>query len=261
MKPTILNIKLEKPLVFFDLETTGLNVAKDRIVSISIVKANIDGTTECKSAIVNPEIPIPTVASDVHGITDDMVKDKPTFSKISKSLYAFMDGCDIAGFNNNNYDNIILCEEFNRVKLVFPNGDVKSVDACNIFKKMEQRTLTAAYKFYCDKNLEDAHTSDVDTLATYEVFVAQVNRYEELKGKSINEIADFCKTDNRVDMAGKIIKDENGDYLFNFGKHQNQKVLKDKFTIGYAEWMLSGDFSSNTKVVLRQILTSQDAPF
>lgn len=252
-----LNIKLERPLVFFDLETTGLKPT-DRIVSISVLKIFPDGQREGKSAIVNPEMPIPKNVSDVHGITDEMVKDKPMFKQIGKSLYAFIDNCDIAGFNNNMFDNVILCEEFGRLGLEFPKEGVLSVDACAIFKKMEQRTLSAAYKFYCDKNLDDAHTSDADTIATYEVFVEQVEKYEELKGKTLVEIAEFCKMDNRVDLAGKVIKNEAGEYLFNFGKHKDQKVLDNS---SYAEWMLVNDFSENTKAVLRKILKSKDEVF
>jgi DNA polymerase-3 subunit epsilon len=257
-----LKIKLARPIVFFDLETTGLNVATDRIVSISCYKILPDGQTEGKSAIVNPTIPIPKEASDVHGITNEMVKDKPLFKQIAKSLADFMKGCDIAGFNNNSYDNVLLCEEFGRCGIDFPSGDTMSVDVCTIFKKMEQRTLSAAYKYYCGKNLEDAHSSIADTLASFEVFVEQVKKYDELKGKSIQEIAEFCKTDNRVDLAGRIVK-VNGEYLYNFGKHKNQKVLDNP---SYAEWMISQDFPSNTKAVLKQILTDagvlkNDNPF
>lgn len=243
-------LKLERPLCFYDLETTGVK-STDRIVSITVLKVLPSGETEVKSALVNPEIPIPKEASAVHGIFDSDVSDKPTFSKIAKSLNSFIEGCDIGGFNNRQFDDIILCEEFGRANIVFPTVDVRRIDACTIFKKMEQRTLAAAYKFYCDKTLEDAHSSKADTLATYEVFLAQMQKYEELHGKTIDEIADFCKLDNRVDLAGKIIKNENGDYLYNFGKHQNQKVLENT---SYANWMLDNDFSGNTKAVLRMIL-------
>lgn len=261
MYKAILNMKFERPIVFFDCETTGLNVAKDRIVSISVLRVNPDGSTEGKSAIVNPEMPIPKEASDVHGITDDVVVGKPTFKQISKSLHTFMKDCDIAGYNNNQFDNVILCEEFSRVGLDFPEGVVRSIDVCAIFKKLEQRTLSAAYKFYCGKELDDAHTSTADTIATAEVFAAQLNKYDELKAKTIDEIADFCKVDNRVDLAGRIIMNEQGEYLFNFGKNRNQKVLENR---SYAEWMLSSDFSGNTKAVLRKILsdnTNSDNPF
>jgi DNA polymerase-3 subunit epsilon len=243
-------LKLERPICFYDLETTGIKPS-DRIVSITVLKVFPSGEKEVKSALVNPEMPIPKEASDVHGIHDADVADKPTFSKISKNLNKFIEGCDIGGFNNRQFDDIILCEEFGRANIVFPAVDVRSVDACTIFKKMEQRTLTAAYKFYCDKTLEDAHSSEADTLATYEVFLAQLQKYEELQGKTIDEISNFCKLDNRVDLAGKIIKNENGDYLYNFGKHQNQKVLENT---SYANWMLDNDFSGNTKAVLRMIL-------
>lgn len=262
MAKSKLKIKLERPIVFFDLETTGLNVVTDRIVSISVYKILPDGQTEGKSAVVNPTIPIPKGASDVHGITDEMVKDKPTFKQIAKSLSDFMKGCDIGGYNNNSYDNIILLEEFLRCGIDFPSGDVVSVDVCSMFKKLEQRTLSAAYKFYCGKDLEDAHSSTTDTLATFEVFTEMIKKYDELKGKSIQEISDFCKTDNRVDLAGKVVK-VNGEYLYNFGKHRNQRILDNP---SYAEWMLSQDFSSSTKTVLKQILSEggvlkSDNPF
>lgn len=243
-------LKLERPLCFYDLETTGVKPS-DRIVSITVLKVFPSGEKEVKSIILNPEMPIPKEASDVHGITNEMVDKAPTFKKIAKSLNSFIEGCDIGGFNNRQFDDIILCEEFGRANIVFPAVDVRSVDACTIFKKMEQRTLTAAYKFYCDKTLEDAHSSEADTLATFEVFLAQLQKYEELQGKTIDEISNFCKLDNRVDLAGKIIKNENGDYLYNFGKHQNQKVLENT---SYANWMLDNDFSGNTKAVLRMIL-------
>lgn len=246
-----INFKLDRPILFFDLETTGLNLANAKIVSLSVLKVFPDGQTEGKSAIVNPEIPIPKEASDVHGITDDIVVGKPSFQKIAKSLHSFMEGCDIGGYNSTNYDVPILCEEFMRVGIEFPNEDVKLIDVCTIFKKMEQRTLTAAYKFYCGKELEDAHTSDADTKATFEVFMSQLEKYEELKGKTIQEIADFCKTDNRVDLAGKVVKNENGDYLYNFGKHNGQKIIDNP---SYAQWMLENDFSGNTKSVLRKVL-------
>lgn len=256
-----LNIKLERPIVFFDLETTGLKVATDRIVSISAIKLMPDGKKECKSAIVNPEMPIPKEASDVHGITDEMVVNKPVFSKIAKSLHAFFEGCDIAGFNSNSFDNILLFEEFNRVNLMFPNPDVRSIDVRNIFVKMEERNLTAAYKFYCQKSLEDAHNSDADIKATAEVFLAQIDKYEDLQGKSVSEIADFCSMDSRIDLAGKIAKNKDGVPVFNFGMHKDKPVKEViEKNPSYYDWFMGGDFSSNTKAVLKQIV-KEDAPF
>ncbi len=253
MKKQKLKLKLERPLVFFDLESTGLNTSSDKIVSLSFFKIYPDGKTEGKNAILNPEMEIPEAASSIHGITNSIIQEKkcPTFKQIAKSLYAFIKDCDIIGFNNGYFDTPMLCEEFNRVGIDFPTGDVKMIDVCTIFKKMEQRTLAAAYKFYCNKDLENAHTSDADTLATYEVFIEQLERYDELKGKSLEELAEFCKFDNRVDLAGKIVKNENGEYLYNFGKHKNQKVIDNP---SYAQWMLSSDFTSNTKTVLNKIL-------
>lgn len=247
----IMNLKLERPIAFFDVETTGVNVVSDRIVTISVLKVHPNGKKDGKTAIINPEIPIPTKASEIHGITDEMVLDKPKFKQIAKSLFDFMANCDIGGYNNNNFDNIILSEEFRRAGIDFPQGEIRSIDACAIFKKMEQRTLEAAYKYYCGKELEDAHTSHADTQATYEVFIKQLERYSELHGMNIDELSKFCQTDNRADMAGKVIIDENGDYLYNFGKHKGQKVIENP---DYADWMLNSDFPSNTKVVLRKIL-------
>lgn len=244
-------LPLNRPIVFYDVETTGLNVACDRIVSISIVKVMSNGKTEGKAATINPQIPIPKAASNVHGITDDMVKDLPPFKKLAKGIYAFIDGCDIAGYNNTNFDNIILSEEFSRCGLTFPQPNTLNIDVCTIFKKMEQRTLEAAYQFYCGKQLTNAHTSNADAIATLHVFEEQIKKYPELQGKTLEEIAQFCALDNRADLAGKIITDEHGNHLYSFGKHKGQKVLDEPT---YAQWMLAGDFASNTKYVLTQIL-------
>lgn len=253
-----MKLKLKRPIVFFDLETTGVNVVTDRIVSISILKICTDGSREGKSSLVNPDMPIPKTSSDIHGITDEMVANKPKFKNISKSLFEFIKECDIAGYNNNTFDNIILSEEFRRVGIDFPDGDIKSIDVCAIFKKMEQRTLIAAYKFYCNKDLEDAHSSSADTMATYEVFLKQLEVYNELQGMTIDELDKFCKVDNSVDMAARIIADENGEYLFNFGKHKGLKISDN---LDYAEWMLGQDFPSNTKYFLKKILEKRSNLF
>jgi len=247
-----MGLNLKKHLAFFDLETTGVSVSSSKIVSISILKLMSDGTTIGKSTLVNPTIPIPKEASDVHGITDEMVADKPTFKQISKSLLRFFDGCDIAGYNINSFDNPLLYEEFLRCEIIFPTPDVKSVDVLNIFKKMESRTLSYAYKFYCGKTLEDAHSSQADTLACKEVFLAQIEKYPELIGKEVEFYEQFSKADNRVDFAGKILKDENGELRYGFGKANGKKISDDT---GFGGWMLNQDFiTNNTKNIIRHEL-------
>lgn len=245
-----MRLKLVRPLSFFDTETTGVNVGSDRIVSISVLKLNPDGSTDGKSTLINPTIPIPKEASAVHGITDEMVKDKPTFKQISKALFSFFDGCDIAGYNNNNFDNAILWEEFFRCGIEYPTPDVKSVDVLNIFKKMETRTLSYAYNFYCGKQLEDAHDSRNDTVACKEIFLAQVEKYPELMDKDIDFYRDFSKVDDRVDIAGKIVRDSEGNLRYNFGtKQKGMKISEDT---GFADWMLKQTFiTENTKNVVR----------
>jgi DNA polymerase-3 subunit epsilon len=247
-----LNLNFKRPIVFFDIEATGLNVNYDRIVSISVIKIHSDGTMEAKSALLNPQIPISKEATSVHGIKDEDVVNCPTFKQISKSLYNFLKGCDLAGYNNSNFDNLILFEEFLRSEIEFPDEDVKFIDVFNIFRKMEQRNLSAAYKFYCGKELVEAHSSNSDTIATLEVFAAQLNRYEELKNKTFDEISEFSKMDNRVDLAGKIALNENGEYVYNFGKYKNTRIIDN---ISYAEWMLNSDFPTNTKTILNKILS------
>lgn len=245
-----MRLKLDRPLSFFDTETTGVNVGSDRIVSISVLKLNPDGSTDGKSTFINPMMPIPVEATAVHGITDEMVKDAPTFKQISKSLYKFFEGCDIAGYNNNNFDNAILYEEFLRCGIEYPTPDVKSVDVINIFKKMETRTLSYAYKFYCGKEMEDAHSSKADTVACKEIFLAQIEKYPELMDKDVAFYSDFSRVDNRVDHAGKIVRDEQGRLRYNFGTKQKGMLISED--TGFAEWMLKQPFlTENTKNVVR----------
>ncbi len=247
-----MRLKLSRPLSFFDLETTGVNVSTDRIVSISVLKLNPDGSTDGKSTLVNPTIPIPIGATEIHGITDEMVKDKPTFKQISKGIYKFFEGCDIAGYNSNNYDNPMLYEEFLRCGIEYPTADVKSVDVLNIFKKMETRTLSYAYNFYCGKNLDSAHDSKYDTLACKEIFLAQVEKYPELLDKDIDFYRDFSKVDDRVDFAGKIVRDAEENLRYNFGKANGKKISEDT---GFGEWMLKQTFlTENTKNIVRNEL-------
>ncbi len=247
-----LPIGIGKPIAFFDLETTGLDIAKARVVSISVVKLFPNGKREARSTLVDPEIPIPKETSDIHGITDEAVKGKPKFKQIAKGIREFIGSSYIAGFNNNHFDNAVLAEEFCRCGFVFPDADNKSIDVGTIFKKMEERTLTAALKFYCNEELgADAHDSYHDTVATVSVFIAQLERYPQLAQMSIDEIAEFCKYDDRVDFAGKISIDADNDYIFNFGQHKGKKVKDEP---KYANWMLANDFTHNTKMYVQKAL-------
>ena len=248
-----MNLNLQRPMAFIDLETTGINVSSDRIVEISILKIMEDGQRHVKTRRVNPGIPIPAETSAIHGIYDDDVKDEPTFQQIAKSLYIFIDGCDLGGFNSNRFDIPLLEEEFLRADIHFDSRERMCVDVQNIFHKMEQRTLVAAYKFYCDKDLEGAHSAEVDITATYEVLEAQIARYEELQG-DVQFLHDFSKRNNALDGMNRIYEDDDGKACFNFGKHKEKAVL-DVFAKdpSYYAWMMKGDFALSTKRVLSEI--------
>lgn len=247
-----MSLKLQRPLITFDIETTGKEVASSRICQISIIKEHPDGTIEKKSRLVNPSIEIPAEATEVHGITNEMVENEPPFKSISKKMLEFMSGCDFVTYNGNNFDIPILAEEFLRCGISFPEPNTRLIDAFSIFLKESPRTLVAAYKTYCGKDLDDAHNAEADTNATYEVFKKQLEVHESLQGKTIDEIHDYCNPTKRMDLAGKIIIDENGEYLYNFGKNQGKKVKDD---LSYANWMISANtFTLNTKNVLSKIL-------
>lgn len=248
-----MSLKLSKPLAFFDLETTGVNIATDRIVEISIVKISPDGSKEVKTKLINPTIPIPIESSAVHGITDNDVKDKPKFVDVAQELSSFIDGCDLGGFNSNKFDIPLLAEEFLRANVDFDISERNLVDVQNIFHKMEQRTLSAAYQFYCNKNLDNAHSAEADTLATYEILEAQIEKYDELKN-DVKFLADFSQRTNNADLLGRIVYNENGIEEFNFGKHKGTPV-KDVLVNepGYYSWMMNGDFPLYTKKVLTKI--------
>ena len=211
-----MNLKLKRPIIFFDLETTGVDAAKDRIVEISMVKININGEKQVKTRRINPEMPIPAEATAVHGITDEDVKDEPTFKQIAKSLAKYIEGCDFGGFNSNRFDLPVLVEEFMRAEVDVDFRNRKFIDVQNIFHKKEQRTLVAAYKFYCDKDLENAHSAEADTLATYEVLEAQIERYGDI-GSTVEELASFSTHNEMVDFAGRISLNEKGEEVFTFG--------------------------------------------
>ena len=248
-----MQLKLKNPLVFFDLETTGINITKDRIVEISYLKVTPDGKEECKTRRVNPQMPIPEQATAIHGITDDDVKDCPAFKELAKSLAAQIEGCDLAGFNSNRFDIPLLAEEFLRAGVDIDLTKRKFVDVQTIFHKMEQRNLIAAYKFYCGKELTDAHSAESDTRATYEVLMSQLDKYPELQN-DVDALSEFSSFNNNVDFAGRMIYNENGEEVINFGKYKGQ-LVKDvlKKDLGYYGWIMQGDFSLNTKQKLTEI--------
>lgn len=252
-----MNLNLTKPLAFFDLETTGLNIASDRIIEISIVKINIDGTKEVKTKLINPTIPISPESTAIHGISDDDVKNEPSFKQISKELAKFLEGCDLAGFNSNRFDVPMLVEEFLRADVDFDISKRKLVDVQNIFHKMEQRTLSAAYKFYCNNELVNAHSAEADTTATFEILEAQLSKYKDLKN-DVGFLSEFTKMNNNVDLIGRIVYDENNVEVFNFGKHKGKSVKEVlEKEPSYYHWMMNGDFPLYTKKVLTKIKLSE----
>ena len=248
-----MELNLKNPLVFIDLETTGVDIVKDRIVEIALLKLKPNGQSEVKVHRVNPTVPIPAEATAIHGITDEDVKDKPTFQEIAKSLANMMEGCDLAGFNSSKFDFPLLAEEFLRADIDFDFQKRKFIDVQTIFHKMERRTLEAAYKFYCDKDLTDAHSAKADTMATYEVLKAQLDRYPELEN-DINFLSEFSYHKQNADLAGRIIFDENGIEVFNFGKHKGKSVEGILSTEpSYYSWVMNGEFPLYTKKVLTNI--------
>lgn len=264
-----MNLNLTKPLAFFDLETTGISVGSDRIVEISIVRVNIDNTTDKLTKRVNPTIPIPVSSSKIHGIYDKDIADCQTFKELAPQLAQFLTNCDLAGFNSNKFDVPVLVEEFLRAEIDFDFKNRKLIDVQNIFHMMEPRNLSAAYKFYCDKKLENAHSAEADTIATYEIFKAQLERYkdtelEDDKGNKhkpvqndMNILSTFTARNRNADLAGRIIFNESGVEVFNFGKHKD-KPVKEVFEKepSYYNWMMQGDFPLYTKKIITQIRLS-----
>ncbi len=247
-------LQLTKPLAFIDLETTGINLGTDRIVEIAIIKILPDGNKSIKRKLVNPETPIPKAASDIHGITDEMVKDAPTFRQIAQELKQILDGCDFGGYNSNRFDIPLLVEEFLRAEVDFDMKGRRMLDVQNIFFKMEQRTLGAAYKFYCSKVLEGAHSAEIDATATAEILDAQLQRYPEL-GNSVDSILKFLGEEVVVDFARRFVM-ENGVEVFNFGKFKGRPVAEVlNSEPQYYDWMMRGDFPLHTKNKLREIYT------
>lgn len=244
-------LKLERPLIVFDLETTGTNITHDRIVEISLIKVHPDGSREERTRRLNPEMHIPESSTAIHHITDEDVAGEPTFRQVARSLLEMFEGCDIAGFNSNKFDVPLLMEEFGRVGLSFDVAGRRFIDVQNIFHKKEQRTLVAAYKFYCGGDLEDAHSALADTRATYEVLLGQLERYDDL-APDVASLAEYSGAGRNVDLAGRIVLDDNDVEVFNFGKHRGKAVKEVlRKEPSFFDWVMQGDFPKNTKDVLR----------
>lgn len=248
-----MELSLTRPICFFDLETTGVNVSKDKIVEISILKVFPNGNKESKTWLVNPGIPIPPQTTAVHGITDEKVANEPSFKQLSKSIYELIKGSDLAGFNSDRFDIPLLAEEMLRAEIDVDFKKFLTVDVQTIFHKMEKRNLSAAYKFYCGKELENAHSAEADTTATYEVLKAQIEKYDDLEN-DITSLSAFSTRRKSVDFAGFILVDDDGDPSFSFGKHKGRKVneILDQEP-GYFSWLLNADFPLYTKKVLTAI--------
>ena len=249
-----MNLNLKNPIVFFDLETTGTNINSDRIVEICYIKVYPNGNEESKTLRINPEMHIPEASTAIHGIHDEDVANCPTFKEVAQNIANDIEGCDLAGFNSNRFDIPVLAEEFLRAGVDVDLMKRKFVDVQVIYHKLEQRTLSAAYKFYCGKNLEDAHTAEADTRATYEVLKAQLDRYPEELKNDIDFLSAYSCHNRNVDFAGRIVYNDKDQEVFNFGKYKGVPVMevleKDQ---GYYSWILNGDFTLNTKNVLTKL--------
>ncbi len=248
-------LQLTKPLAFIDIEATGSNPSTDRIVEIAIIKHLPDGNRTVKRKLINPEIPIPKVVQDIHGISDDMIKDAPVFKQAAHEIKQFLDGCDISCYNAYRLDMPLLMEEFIRAGVEFEMKGRKLVDVQKIFHQMEQRTLAAAYKFYCNKTLDGAHGAEVDAAATAEILQAQVEKYPQL-GSTLDSIIKAIGEDNIIDYARRFVYDDKGTELFNFGKHKGRPVADVlKAEPQYYDWMMKGEFPMNTKQKLTEMYT------
>lgn len=252
-----MELNLKNPIIFFDIETTGLNIATDRIVEISMIKVMPDGSKETKTRRINPTIPISPEAEAIHHISNENVKDCPTFKQIAKSLAQWMQGCDIAGYNSAKFDIPLLSEEFLRAGVDFDFRKRNLVDVQNIFHKMEQRTLVAAYKFYCHKELYQAHSAESDTTATFEVLKAQLDKYPDILKNDVKFLAEFSAKSKFADYAGRIVYNDKNIPVFNFGKHKG-KAVTDVLRIepSYYSWIMNGDFTLDTKKVITDIKLS-----
>ena len=255
-----MNLKLEKPIVFFDLETTGVNIATDRIVEIAILKVFPNGNKESKTWLVNPEIEIPQGATDVHGITNEKVVTEPTFKELAPAINKMIEGCDLAGFNSNRFDIPLLAEELMRAGIDFDMKNRKAIDVQVIFHKKEQRTLSAGYQFYCGKELEGAHGAEADTNATYEILLAQLDKYDDIEN-SVDALSEYSTHGERADFAGFILMNEDKQEIFSFGKYKGrtvEEVLKE--IPGFNNWIQNAEFPLYTKKVLREIKERMSAP-
>lgn len=248
-----MKLELNRPLVVLDLETTGIDITKDRIVELCFVKLHPDGTREIKTRRVNPEMHIPKEATAIHGISDEDVANEPTFKQIAVAMAKWVEGCDFAGYNSNRFDIPVLVEEFLRAGVDIDFSKRHFIDVQNIFHKKEQRTLGAAYKFYCGADIENAHSAQADTVATLEVLLGQLERYDDLD-TNVQGLAKYTTMNDNVDFAGRVIRNDKGVPVFNFGKHKGRSV-SEVFTFepGYYTWMMNGDFALNTKNVITEI--------
>jgi DNA polymerase-3 subunit epsilon len=248
-------LQLKKPLAFIDIEATGTNVSTDRIVEIAIVKVMPDGNRTVKRKLLNPQMTIPQVCIDLHGITNEMVKDAPVFKQVAQEIRQFLDGCDLSCYNAYRLDIPMLMEEFIRAEVEFEMKGRKLIDVQKIFHQMEQRTLSAAYRFYCNKSLENAHSAEADAVATAEILNAQVERYPQL-GTSVESVLKVVGEDSIIDFARRFVYDDKGMEVFNFGKHKGRPVAEVlKAEPQYYDWMMKGEFPMNTKQKLTEIYT------
>lgn len=255
-----MQLQLKRPIAFFDLETTGVTLGLDRIIEISVLKLHPDGSKEIYTRRINPGRAIPPEITKLTGISDDDVKDQPVFEVLAKEIHQFFENCDLAGYNSNKFDVPFLVEEFYRAGVEFVVRGRKLVDVQNIFHKMEPRTLSAAYKFYCGKTLENAHSAEADITATAEILEAQLAKYEELE-KGVEFLHDFTNLHKTVDLAGRMVFDPQQRAVFNFGKHKGKPVTE-VFTAepSYYDWLMKGDFASETKAAFKQIWESMRVP-
>ena len=255
-----MNLNLTKPIVFFDLETTGVNIATDRIVEIAVLKVFPNGNKESKTWLVNPEMEIPQGSIDIHGITNEKVVTEPTFKELASQVSDLISGCDLAGFNSNRFDIPLLAEELMRAGIDFDMNDRKAIDVQVIFHKKEQRTLGAGYQFYCDKELEGAHGAEVDTNATYEILLAQVEKYGDI-GNTVDALSEYSTHGERADFAGFILMNDEKQEVFSFGKYKGRTVEEVfKENPGYNNWIQNADFPLYTKKVLKGIKERMSAP-
>ncbi|MCG8732419.1 3'-5' exonuclease [Tenacibaculum finnmarkense] len=255
-----MELNLTRPIIFFDLETTGINIAKDRVVEIAILKVFPNGNKESKTWLVNPEMPIPEASTEIHGITNEKVANEPTFKALSVGINQMIEGCDLAGFNSNRFDIPVLAEELMRAGIDFDMTDRKAVDVQVIFHKKEQRTLSAGYQFYCGQELVGAHGAEADTNATYEILLAQLDKYDDIEN-TVDALSEYSTHGKRADFAGFILINEENQEIFSFGKYKGRTVEEVfKENPGYNSWIQNADFPLYTKKVLREIKARMVVP-